>query len=329
MGHRRIAAIAVVAGLAAATGASAQTRPDLTGVWTNTTITPLERARNQPNLVVSAEDAERIARSNPLVRRSEEDAKPSDLSRDITADRNTSSGYNAGWMDWGSSLSRVKGEYRTSWIVEPSDGRLPLTDAARAADRASGARQRDTRGPEAMAPNDRCLISSRGSGGPGMLNNIYNNTYQIVQSKDHVAIVVEMVHDARIVPIHPSKAAAQAAHRPSAIPVWLGDSVGWWEGDTLVVESVNIHPEQGAYGPIFLSAQGKVTERFQRVSATELFYAFEVEDPVYYSRPWRAETSLRPSPGGIYEYACHEGNYAMEGMLSGARLEERTAAARP
>jgi hypothetical protein len=318
--------LAVGLGLLISTAAHAQTRPDLSGVWTNTTLTPIERVRSQPSLVVSAEEAQRIARANPLVRRSQEDARPSDLTKDILADGNTVNGYNAGWMDWGSQLSRVKGEYRTSWVVEPADGRIPLTQAAQGADRRSAARQRDTRGPEAMAPNDRCLIASRGSGGPGMLNNLYNNTYQIVQTRDHLVIVVEMVHDARIVPIHASKAAAQAAHRPAAIPMWLGDSVGWWEGDTLLVESVNIHPEQGGYGPIYLSPQGRVTERFQRVSPTEIFYAFEVEDPAYYTRPWRAETTLRANAGALYEYACHEGNYAMEGMLSGARGEERSAA---
>ncbi len=316
------------AGLLLAAPAIAQTRPDLTGVWTNTSVTQLERGRNQPNLTVTAEEAARIARSSPLVRRAEEDAKPSNLNDNLLSDRNTASGYNAGWMDWGSTLARVKGEYRTSWLVDPADGQLPETPAAAAAARRSATRQRVADHPESLAPNDRCLIGSRGSGGPGMLNNIYNNTYQIVQTRDSLVIVVEMVHDARVIPIASDKRAAQALHRPAEMHPWLGDSVAWWEGDTLVVETTNVHPEQGAYGPIFLSRDGKVTERFQRVSPTEIFYAFDVEDPVYYTRPWRAEMSLMASPGQIYEYACHEGNYALEGILAGARAEEAARAAR-
>ncbi len=167
-------------------------------------------------------------------------------------------------------------------------------------------------------PWDRCLISSRGTGGPGMLNNLYNSNYQIVQTPGAVAIVVEMVHDVRTIPLFPGKAAAQGGHGPAALHPWLGDSVGWWEGDALVVETVNVHPEQGT-GPIYLSPQGRVTERFTRVSADQIFYEFAVEDPAYYSRPWRAEMSLTARKDQIYEFACHEGNYAMSGILAGAR----------
>jgi hypothetical protein len=181
-------------------------------------------------------------------------------------------------------------------------------------------------GPEALAPNDRCLISSRGSGGPGMLNNIYNTNYQIVQTPGAVAIVVEMIHDARIVPILPGRAAAQAAHRPAAMHPWLGDTVGWWEGDTLVMETRNVPPAQGTFGPIFLSPQATVTERLTRVSPGQILYEFAVEDPVYYTQTWRAEMSLNARKDQIYEYACHEGNYAMRGILGGARAREAEAA---
>jgi hypothetical protein len=130
------------------------------------------------------------------------------------------------------------------------------------------------------------------------------------------------VHDARTIPIFRSKAAAQAGHGPAALARWLGDSTGWWEGDDLVVETVNVNPEQGRAGPIFLSPQGKVTERFTRASDGQIFYAFTVDDPVYYSRPWRAEMSLNAIKGQVYEYACHEGNYALPGILSGVRQAE-------
>jgi hypothetical protein len=139
-----------------------------------------------------------------------------------------------------------------------------------------------------------------------------------------VIIVVEMVHDARIIPIAASK--AEAKHRPAAIKPWLGDSVGWWEGDTLVVENTHVNPEQGGYGPILLSDAGVVTERFRRASADQIFYAFEVSDPVYYTQAWKAEMSLNAMKGQVYEYACHEGNYAMTGILAGARSDEAKAA---
>jgi hypothetical protein len=312
---------ALAGGLIGASCAQAQTGPDLSGTWTNASITDLTRRASQP-LVVDEAEAARIASGDFMVRQAQAEQR-GDVPN--LADGNTQLGYNSGWMDGGSSLARVNGEYRTSWLVEPADGQLPLTEEGRTAQRIAAGRQRSTDNPEEMAPNDRCLIASRGTGGPGMLNNLYNNSYEFVQTDDELAIVVEMVHDVRIIPFFDSKAAAQTAHRPAALHPWLGDSVGWWDGETLVVETVNVHPDQGAYGPIFLSPDGKVTERFTRVADDEIFYAFEVEDPVYYTQAWRAEMSLRAMDGRLYEYACHEGNYALEGMLSGARAEEAAA----
>ena len=156
-----------------------------------------------------------------------------------------------------------------------------------------------------------------------MLNNIYNNSYQIVQTKGAVAIMVEMVHDVRIIPLFADKAAAQAAHRPAVIQPWLGDSVGWWEQDTLVVETTQVNREQGRAGPVFLTPAGKVVERFTRTGPAEILYAFQVDDPTYYSRPWRAEMVYKSQKGRLFEYACHEGNYAMTDILRGARLAER------
>lgn len=185
----------------------------------------------------------------------------------------------------------------------------------------------DPVGPEELAPNDRCLIGSRGSGGPGMLNNIYNSNYQFVLAPDALVIVVEMGFGTRAIPIFPGKAAAQAGHRPAALQLWMGDSVAWWEGDALVIETLNVNPAQGRFGPIFLSPQARVTERLTRASATELAYEFQVEDPVHYTQTWRAEMTLYALGGQIYEYACHEGNYAMSGILAGARAKEQAAGA--
>jgi hypothetical protein len=299
---------------------------DLTGVWTNASITNLTRARGVTKLVLTPDEAKAMAASSGNVQRAERDAKPSDLNVDITKDGNTEQAFNAGWLDPGMTYGLVKGEYRTSWIIDTPNDQLPLTPAGQAQAKIAGGRQHDATGPESMAPNDRCLIGSRGSGGPGMLNNLYNNDYQIVVSRDAVAIDIEMVHDVRIAPLFPDKATALAHHLASNIQPWLGDAVGWWEGDTLVVETTHVNPEQGGYGPIFLSDQGRVTERFKRVSANQILYTFEVSDPVYYTQTWHAEMSLTAIKGQVYEYACHEGNYALMDILSGARDEEAKAA---
>jgi hypothetical protein len=300
---------------------------DLTGVWSNASVTQLQRPAGLPLNLTEAQ-AQAFAKASPLVQAVALNARPTDPAQGAPREDDVgSTPANAFWLDPGTSAARVKGEYRSSWMVEPADGRLPLTEAGRALAREAPARsdRQDPAGPEDLAPNDRCLIASRGSGGPGMLNNIYNSNYQIVQTPGAVVIVVEMIHDARIIPIFPGKAAAQAGHQPAVLAPWLGDSVGWWEGDTLVVETVSVNPQQGRFGPIFLSPQGRVTERLTRASPREIAYAFQVEDPVNYTRPWRAEMTLNALDGQIYEYACHEGNYAMSGILAGARTAERSA----
>jgi hypothetical protein len=303
-------------------------RPDLSGVWSNASQTRLTRSPGTP-LVVSRKQAEAVAQA--VARGMDADAAPSDVhDKPPPAVSAISQGYNSFWID-SSGLASVKGQFRTSWIVDPADGQLPLSDAGRQRadhDRLSH-RTELAAGPEALMPWDRCLISSRGTGGPGMLNNLYNSNYQIVQTPGAVAILVEMVHDVRTIPLFADKAAAQAGHAPATLHPWLGDSVGWWEGDTLVIETVNVNPEQGRTGPIFLSPGGRVTERLTRASEGQIFYEFAVDDPVYYTRPWRAELSLNASKAQIYEFACHEGNYAMSGILGGARAAEASAAASP
>jgi hypothetical protein len=316
--------------IAAAPPRAPDGHPDLSGVWTNASITHLTRPPGMDRLVVSPAEAAAIARGNPMVRRIAADAKPSNLNKDILADGDTGAGYNMGWIEPGERLAQVNGQYRTSWIVDPADGQLPLSDAGKKLVREADAYSRAAdlpANPEALEPWDRCLISSRGSGGPGMLNNIYNSNIQIVQAPGSVAIVIEMIHDARDIPIFPSKAAAQAGHGPALLHRWLGDSTAWWEGDTLVVETVNINAEQGRAGPIFLTPKARVTERFARASAGQIFYQFQVEDPVYYTRPWRAEMSLNALKDQLFEYACHEGNYALVDILKGVRSAEKAAAA--
>ena len=326
----RLATFLLAALLASAStaraGAATRSTPgarDLQGVWTNASITKLTRAPGTP-LEVGARTAAAMAAADPLLRATAESGKPVDPAGG--APPVGGGGVGAAYLDSGDTLARVGGRHRTSWIVNPADGQLPLSEEGRArvaqarvfaaaADRPSD--------PEALQPWDRCLISSRGSGGPGMLNNVYNSNLQIVQTPGAVAILVEMVHDARRIPLFASRAAAQAAH--GTVDLWLGDSVGWWEGDVLVIETVHVRAEQGRAGPIFLTPRGRVTERLTRASSTEIAYGFEVEDAAYYSRPWRAEMVLTTSAKPVYEYACHEGNYALPGILAGVRRAERAA----
>ncbi len=223
-------------------------------------------------------------------------------------------GYNAFWLDRGMRVGVVKGQPRSSWITEPADGKMPVSAAGKVRISTILARRSED-GPEGMNPADRCLIGSRGSGGPPMLNNIYNNTYQIVQTPTHVMIDVEMMHDVRIIRM-------EQAHKPEAVTQWLGDSVGRWEGDTLVVTTRGWNRQHGDYEPIFLSEQATVTERFTRTAKDEITYEFAVDDPGFYSQPWKGEMAFTPSNGPVYEFACHEGNYALQHILQGARIRE-------
>ncbi len=302
--------------------------PDLSGVWSNASVTHLTRMPGTSKLVIGEVEAKALLKSNPMLRRLDADTAPIN-SEEGAPSPGDPGGYNGFWLDPGRNFGEVKGEYRTSWIIDPIDGELPLSETGRKliAKANAYARAADTpAGPDVMEPWDRCLISSRGSGGPGMLNNIYNSNYEIVHTKGAVTIVVEMIHDARIIPIFPNKSAAQAGHGPAALHPWLGDATGWWDGDTLVIETINVNAEQGRAGPIYLTPQGRVTERLTRTSASQIFYEFGVEDPTYYTRPWRAQMSLNAGKEPLFEYACHEGNYALPDILRGVRASEAKTA---
>lgn len=307
---------------------AADGHPDLTGTWSNASMTWLERPANLKGLTLTDAQAKALADANPNKKAAELDARPIDPNAGPPPEGALGAAHSMVYMDGGSAFAKVKGQYRTSWIVDTPDGRLPLTELGRKRVREAAAmsQRMDPVGPEELAPNDRCLIGSRGSGGPGMLNNVYNSNYQFVQSPGALAVVVEMGFGTRAIPIFPSKAAALPGHRPAALDLWMGDSVAWWEGDALVIETLNVNPTQGRFGPIFLSPQARVTERLTRASKTEVAYEFQVEDPVHYTQTWRAEMTLYALAGQIYEYACHEGNYAMSGILGGARAKEAAAA---
>jgi len=247
--------------------------------------------------------------------------------RDIrgeSADVDVAGAYNELWFDRG---KKVVGSRRTSLIVDPPDGRVPpLTpeaqkkvDAARAY-----AKLHPADGPEDRPLAERCLLWP--TAGPPMLPGPYNNNYQIVQGPGYVVILVEMIHDARIIPID------GRPHLPQSIRQWLGDPRGHWEGNTLVVETTNFTDKTsdvaaGLRGTTFRGSDDRMRliERFTRVDSNTIRYQFTLDDPTAFTKPWSADIPMTRIPGPFLEYACHEGNYAMSGILAGARAEEKKA----
>jgi hypothetical protein len=303
--------------------------PDLQGNWTNATLTPIDRPNGQP-AVLTAEQVARMEKG--MADRVERLARPSDPNRPAppqggdgsTGAAGNVGGYNNFWIDPGDRVARYNGEYRSSIIVDPADGRVPpLTEAARLrqAERAKRAGQfGQYDNPENRPLAERCIMSFGSNAGPPMLPNyFYNNNYTIVQTKDHVLVMTEMVHDARIIRLNGS------AHAPGRYRPWMGDSVGRWEGDTLVIETTNFHPQQ-----LFRGASDtlKVIERLTRVDAETINYQFTIDDPDTFSRPWSGELPFKALNELVFEYSCHEGNYALSNVLSGARSQERAAAQR-
>lgn len=337
---RTIGLAAMIAGLASPAMAqtngadatrSASGKPSFNGVWTNGSSTRLERPQNFKQLVVPAAEAEAL-RTAAIARAAAANA-PTDPNAGAPSDANSQAGYNAFWTDPGIGLASIRGEARSSYIVEPAAGKIPFINRAKslAEPIREGIEYRSGKGayegPEDLPLRERCLIAQSDGGGPVMLNGLYNNNYEFHLTNDHLVILVEMVHDARIIPIYASADKARAAHKPNVITPWLGDSVAWWDGDTLVSETRNVNPIQTARTQTPLSPKGVVTERFTRIADDELLYQFKVDDPEHYSAAWAGEYAFKPTNGVLYEYACHEGNYSMAGILGGARLNEAEAAA--
>ncbi len=289
--------------------------PDLQGVWSTDSITTLERADRYKTLVIPPDQVEALTRAHPQVVRqaTDDNQKLGDgllNGKDLAQGR----GYNAFWIDPGTRFGVVKGETRTSWIIDPPSGKIPWSEqGAKLA--AAGRARLGYSDPEARPLADRCLATG-GRTGPPMTNGLYNNHYQIVQTGSAVMVMSEMITWARIIRIGEK-------HNPAAIHPLFGDAVGHWEGATLVVETTGFDPVRAMQAvPANLSENARVTERFTRVSDTELLYEFTVDDPVFYTQPWKGEITWRSEGEHVYEYACHEGNYAMEGILKGARVRE-------
>jgi len=301
--------------------------PDLQGNWTNATLTPLTRRSGDPEVLtweqVAAIESGAAEAVNAAIN------EPSDPDRPlppgganpVCIDSGTTC-YNEVYRDPGDRVAVVNGEPRSSILTRP-DGRVPaLTPAAQsilAQMRASTSGFGEYDHPEVRPLGERCIVSFGSNAGPPMLPNYwYNNNYTIAQSPDAIVILAEMVHDARIIRLGEPKPL------PEEIEPYFGDSWGHWEGDTLVVETRNINPENAFRGVPF-SPSGKVIERFTRSDDETITYEFTIDDPERYTEPWGGELPFRRFDDLVYEYACHEGNYALEGVLRGARFEEQEA----
>jgi hypothetical protein len=310
---------------------TANGHPDLQGNWSNATLTPIQRPRDQ-SLVVSLEaGAARAQEQADYVARRAAPSDPNRSAPPVGGDGNNRpgagavGGYNDFYIDRGSEFAIYNGEIRSSLIVDPVDGRYPARTEASNARRSEARRLRGAAGigqydnPENRPLAERCLKSFGSNMGPPMLPNyFYNNNYTIVQTADHVMIMTEMVHDTRVIRLGEPKPL------PANLQPWFGDSWGHWQGDTLVVETTNFHPTQRRGGIISgTSEKLKVTERFTRADENTLNYEFTIEDPETFTRPFSGEVPFKGLPEQVFEYACHEGNYAMDNVLRGARAQER------
>jgi hypothetical protein len=227
----------------------------------------------------------------------------------------------------------VDGKLQTSPFEDSLDTKLPFRDRASAyawrqkyGNYMSGKPQPDfTQGVDTLPNRDRCLMAANAAA-PPMTSQGYNDAYQFVQTPSVILLSVEMMDETRIIPMFASADEARRAHGSPVLQRWTGDSVGWWEGDTLVVETVHVNVRQAQQSPMPTSKDAKVVERFTRVGDSALSYQTEVTDPAIYTRPWRIEYVFHPTRR-LWEYACHEGNYGLAGILSGVRKTERDGGA--
>ena len=323
-------------------------KPDFTGTYDIATLTPLTRPREfGDRLFLSPEEAEKIAEEQQA--RIALDAAPSNPDREappeggappVGLDESFTNafgagnvgGYNNFWVDQGEAVFEIDGKFRTSIIEDPKNGQLPAWTPVGMAKMGKliSAYGRENDGtawwldepgpgpyddPESLTLADRCLLAFGSSAGPPMLPSLYNNHKRLVLTDDHLLIHNEMVHDARVVRI-------DGEHEPDDVRRWLGDAVAHWEGDTLVIETKNLRDETGMFAA---TRTLEVTERFSFIDGENLLYEFTVNDPTTWQQPWSGSYAWPRSPNKVYEYACHEGNYAMGGILRGARVLEQDA----
>jgi|TARA_Y100000310_G_scaffold339013_1_gene430334 hypothetical protein len=322
--------------LLSSAAAQAGDKPDLTGNYDAGTLTPLNRAPAfGDKKFMTREEGKAIgAGMQALLATS---SKTSDPNRGAPVQGGDGinaygaggvGGYNAFWVDPGSGGFEIDGKFRTSIVYDPPNGRQPSMTMKgmmkMAKNFASFAYDNDGTaswlekegagpfdGPETLSLAERCLLGF--SAGPPMLPGLYNNFKRIMQTEDHVVILLEMVHDARVIRL-------DSEHAPKGVRKWLGDSIGWWEGDTLVVDTTNFREDTGLYGG---DENLHLVERFSLIDGGNLLYNFTVDDPTIWSASWSGEYVWKKSAERVYEYACHEGNYAMGNILRGARILEK------
>ena len=312
-----IAALAVPAAFAAENYAPPKTAfgvPDVQGVWNYKTRTGLERA----DVYEGELEVDEATMLDKMVSTPDFIAFLEATGAEAPGPENVG-GYNGFWITPGDALAQMNGKYRTSLIVDPPDGKIPWREDGQAVRQSQreelpmGMARSD--GPEGRTLSDRCLISFASTA--PFMSSLYNNHMQIVQSPTHVVLLAEMVHNARIVAI-------DQEFRDLPYEKWLGDSIGYYEGDTLIVQTKNFNPWQVAKERL-VSSNILLTERFSRVADDKLHYSFTIDDPELYTQPWTAEMPMYTGED-LFEYACHEGNYAMRAILAGARRQESDAA---
>jgi hypothetical protein len=295
--------LAVVPSAGQTTPRASNGHPDLQGLWSNETLTPLERPRDlAAKEFFTAEEA--AAYEKRIV-------------QNRIDDPNDGEGNVADPKVWWERATKVVPNRRTSLIVDPPDGRVPaLTPAAqkRMAEQRAAARLHPADGPTDRSLQERCILSP--TTGPPMLPGPYNNNYQIVQTRDYVTITVEMIHETRIISMD------GRPHLPQTMRKWLGDSIGHWEHNTLVMDTTNFNDKTRFHGS---DENLHLIERFTRTGPDTILYEFTVDDPTAFVAPWRAEIPMRRTAGPMYEFACHEGNFALGRMLSIAREAEKKA----
>ena len=309
MRSRLLQSLAVIAVATAALGGQGMTRPDLEGTWNSATITPIERpAHLKDKAFYTASEAARLERE--AAERNGEETK-----EQIARSKGTGT-YNAFFREWGTTVVKT---LRTSIVTDPPDGRIPpLTPKAEAYRRQRLERIRKAENPEDLGLQDQCVGFL--TAGPPMLPYSYNSNYQIVQTPNAILIYAEMIHDARIVYMD------GRGHAPKNVRSAIGDSIGRWEGDTLVVDTTNFVDDRGYYG----DAGGNfgwdrdlhLVERFRLMDRNTLLYQFEVDNPTAFTRSWKGELTMTRSNERIYEFACHEGNYSLTNMMRGYRATE-------
>ena len=274
-------------------------QPDLQGLWNNTTLTPLERPRELAQKLFFTEEEAAAYEERGVSRREAGPDGPETVADPVV------------WWERGTKVVSTR---RTSLVIDPADGRVPaLTPEAqkRMEDARAETRRHPADGPRDRSLQERCVVSN--TTGPPMLPGPYNNDYEIVQTPGYVMILIEMIHDVRIIPLD------GRPHLSKDVRLWLGDSRGHWEGDTLVVDTTNFSDQTHYRG----SDQNlHLVERFTRISPGTILYQYTVDDPTAFTRPWTAEVPMQATAGPLYEFACHEGNRAMENMLRNARAEE-------